>query len=178
MRKNPDVVNRKILSKSRIFTVEAVDLRFSNGTEVTFERLLSRGRGAVMMAAIHDDHVLLVREYAAGVERYELGFPKGIIEGEEDPITAANREMQEEIGYAANELQIIRSMTAAPGFIDADMTLILAQDLYPSSLPGDEPEDIEVVPWPLAELEKVFDEPDFTEARSIAAVYLIKDFLA
>ena len=39
------------------------------------------GVGAVIIVAMPDDeHVLLIREYACGVHRYELGLPKGRLE--------------------------------------------------------------------------------------------------
>jgi ADP-ribose diphosphatase len=177
MRKKPDILKREIIAKTRLFTMEALDLVFSNGAFATFQRLLPRNHGAVMVAPILGDDVLLVREYAAGVDRYELGFPKGIVEGDEDPLEAANREIQEEVGYGAKKLEKIRTMTAVPGYMNSQMTLILATDLYPAQLPGDEPEPLEVVPWPLKNLEGLLEEPDFTDGRSIAGMFLIKRHL-
>ncbi len=55
--------------------------------------------------------------------------------------------------------------------------VVLARDLYPSRLPGDEPEEMDVVPWPLADLRTLTDRPDCTEGRSIAALYIARDFL-
>ena len=45
MRQKPDVLARAIVAKSRLFTVEELQLRFANGVERTYERLLSRGMG-------------------------------------------------------------------------------------------------------------------------------------
>lgn len=177
MRKKPEILQRRIITQSRLFNIEAVDLAFSNGNKVTFERLVPRNKGAVMVAPILGDQLLLVREYANGVERYELGFPKGIIDDDEDLLQAANREMREEVGYAANKLTFLRYMTGSSGYLSSNMALILAEDLYAAPLPGDEPEPLEVVSWPLAQLESLLDEPDFTEARSIAAIFLIKQRL-
>ena len=42
--------------------------------------------------------------------------------------------------------------------------LVIAQDLYVEKLEGDEPEIIEVVPWPLAELDELLKRDDFSEA--------------
>ena len=51
---------------------ETIDLEFSNGERRKYERLSSRGHGAVMIAAIPEPGtVLLIREYAAGVHRYD-----------------------------------------------------------------------------------------------------------
>jgi ADP-ribose diphosphatase len=58
------------------------------------------------------------------------------------------------------------------------VTAVVAQDLYPCRLEGDEPEEMEVVRWPLDKLEQLVADPDFTEARAIAALYMVKDFLA
>jgi ADP-ribose diphosphatase len=121
--------------------------------------------------------VLLIREYAAGTHRYELGFPKGVMEQEEDPITAANREIMEEIGYAARTLHHLRSVTIAPGYIGHVTHLVLAEDLYEQRMPGDEPEEIEVVPWPLADIDGLIARDDFTEARSIAALFFARKLL-
>ena len=62
MSEKPAVLHRSIVSRSRLFTVEAVDFRFSNGVERTYERLLPGGSGAVMIVAMLDDeHVALIR---------------------------------------------------------------------------------------------------------------------
>ena len=50
---------------------------------------------------LDDDTVLLMREYAAGVHRYELGLLKGRMDAGETPEQAANRELKEETGYGA-----------------------------------------------------------------------------
>ena len=43
MRQKPTVLSREIVASSRLFRVEAVQLRFSNGAERTYERLASKG---------------------------------------------------------------------------------------------------------------------------------------
>src|SRR3546814_7447851 len=73
------------------------DLEFSNGERRQFQRLHGRGHGAVVVVPmLDDDTVLLVREYAAGMHRYELGLVKGRIDAGETPLQAADRELKEE----------------------------------------------------------------------------------
>ncbi len=55
--------------------------------------------------------------------------------------------------------------------------IVLATDLYPNRLQGDEPEEIEVVPWKLSEIDTLLQAADFTEARSIAALFLTRRHL-
>ncbi len=179
MKKKPTVVQSTIVAKSRLFEVEQVELVFSNGEQRTFERLLSRGYGAVVIVPMIDQStVLLVREYAAGTDRYELGLPKGLIEKNEDVLHAANRELQEEVGHGAKALQNLGTLSLAPGYICAMTTVILATDLYSSQLPGDEPESLEIVPWKLDNLPELLEQSDVTESRSIAALFMAQLALA
>lgn len=84
----------------------------------------------------------------------------------------------EEVGYGAKRITHLRDLTLAPGYFGHRTQIMLAEELYEYRLPGDEPEVIEVVPWPLAELPALLAEEELTEARSIAALYLARDYLA
>jgi ADP-ribose diphosphatase len=121
--------------------------------------------------------VLLVREYAAGVHRYELGLVKGRIDAGETPEHAANRELMEEAGYGARDVRVLRSLTLAPTYMSHQTHVVLARDLYPQRLPGDEPEELEVVPWKLADLGQLILREEFSEGRSIAALFLVREWL-
>ena len=174
----PDILKVTATARSRLFQVEEVELRFSNGAERTYERLANRGRGAVMIAAIDEqDQVLLIKEYAVGLEDYLLTLPKGLIDPGEDALQAANRELKEEAGFGANQLQTIKEMTSAPNYMGHKITTVLAQDLFPYRLEGDDPEEMEVVRWPLSQLNELFAREDFSEARAIAALYMVRDQL-
>jgi ADP-ribose diphosphatase len=175
MTAKPEILKLTKVASSRLFHIEAMDLRFSNGTERRYERLRTGGHGAVMIVAINArDEVLLIREYAAGLEDYVLTLPKGLIDPGEDMMTAANRELQEEVGFAARELSHVRQLTAAPNYMGHRLEVILARDLYPSVLEGDEPEPLEVVPWPMSRLAELFGHEEFSEGRAIAALCLVQ----
>jgi len=178
MNKPPKILNTKIVATSKLFAVEQMGLRFSNGEERVYERLVSKGHGAVLVVAMPDDeHFYLVREYSGGVDRYELCFPKGKIEKDEAMLDAANRELIEEIGFGAHKRQLIKSVSIAPGYFGHITHIILAQDLYKDEAEGDEPEPLELVKWRLDDIDGWLAHPECTEARSIAAAYMVKSFL-
>lgn len=169
----PQIIEAKVLAKSQLFEIEAIDLRFSNGVERTYERMKPQGRHAVMIVPVSArGDLLLIREYAAGTECYELGFPKGLIDLGESALEAANRELKEEIGFGANQLTVLKEVVLAPSYFSSKMTLILATDLYPESLEGDEPEPLELIRWPLMQAEELLSHIDFRESRSITALLL------
>lgn len=175
----PKIHGRRELDPGKMFRIEQVDLEFSNGQRRHFQRLKSQGLGAVIVVPLlDDDTVLLVREYAAGLHHYEMGLVKGRVEQGEDILTAAQREMREEAGYAAHQLEELTTLSLAPGYMTHVTHVVLARDLYPSRLEGDEPEELEVVPWPLSDLRGLTARADCTEGRTIAALYIAREHIA
>ena len=178
MPKLPTILATHDLDFGGRFHVEQLDLEFSNGERRKYERMKSRGRGAVIVAPMLDaDTIVLVREYVCGLHRYELGLVKGRIDAGESPIEAANRELMEEAGYGARDLQVLRSITLAPVYMSHQTHLVLARDLYPQRLPGDEPEELEVVPWKLDDLGELILREDFSEGRTIASLFIAREWL-
>ncbi|HCH02257.1 MAG TPA: ADP compounds hydrolase NudE [Vibrio sp.] len=171
--KKPEVLSSSVVAQSRLFAIESLELRFSNGEERTYERMTPSNRGSVMTVPVTEaGDLLLIREYAAGTDRYELGFPKGLIDPGETPEQAANRELKEEIGMGADKFVPLKQVVLAPSYFSSQMTLFLATGLYPERLQGDEPEELEVIRWPLQQAEELLTHLDFCEARSITALML------
>ncbi len=180
MRKKPEIIGRTEVARSRLFSIEQVDLRFANGVEACYERLApSQGHGAVIVAAMPDpETVLLVEEYSVGTERYELVLPKGRMEAGETPLQAANRELAEETGYAADRLTHISDIALAPGYMRHRTSLVLAEALRPEQAEGDEPEPLVVVPWPIGRIYELCHDEGCSEGRTIAALYMVREYLS
>lgn len=174
----PKIHARREKDPGKLFKVERVDLEFSNGEKRTYERLRTHGLGAVIVVALRDENtVLLVREYAAGLHHYELGLVKGRLDAGETVLEGAERELKEEAGFGAHNLIELTSLSLAPGYMTHVTHVVLARDLYPEKLKGDEPEELEIVPWSLDDLHTLVQRPDCTEGRSIAALYIARDYL-
>jgi ADP-ribose diphosphatase len=155
-----------------------MDVEFSNGATRIYERLVSRGNGAVLVVPMLDDEtVLMIYEYAGGTERYELGLTKGKIDKGETLIETAARELKEEIGYGAKKLTFLKTITLAPGYQSSETHIVLAEELYEEKAYGDEPEPLEIVAHKLSDLEKLTYSEDLTEARSILALYMVRDII-
>lgn len=174
----PDILAVRQLARSRFFRIEEIDLRFGNGVERTYERMPGGGLPAVMVVPVNDrGELLLIREYCAGFHEVQLTLVKGAADPGESLEEAANRELREEIGFAARELKFLKRLNLAPGHMGFTINVVLARDLYPSPLPADEPEPPELVPWPISRLDELVHGEEFREARAIAAVCLARPFL-
>ncbi len=108
-----------------MLTVAAPD-----GTE--FERVAIRHPGAVSVVAVDGDAVLLIEQYRAPVDETILELPAGKLDVEgEDPVAAAVRELEEEVGFTAGRVEHLMSFYTGPGFTDEVIHLYLGTDLEP-----------------------------------------------
>ncbi len=130
-----------------------------------------------MIVPVIDDHLILIQEYAVGLESYELGFPKGLIDPGESVDQAADRELKEEAGFGAGTLTSLGKLTMAPSYFSSKMNIVLAENLYEEKLEGDEPEPLIVRRWPLNNMLALLQEPDFREARNVSALFMAREWL-
>ncbi|EKT60830.1 ADP compounds hydrolase NudE [Providencia sneebia] len=175
--KKPQILNIQDVAQSKLFGIQSVDLKFSNGEKRTYERMRPAKREAVLIVPIIDDSLILIQEYAVGIEDYELGFPKGAIDPGETPIEAAQRELKEEIGFGANKITQIAKLTMSPSYFSSKMNILIASELYSEKLEGDEPEPLQQVRWPISRMMELLEHPDFNEARNISALFYLERFL-
>ncbi len=178
MAKLPKIRNKRRYNEGGMFEIEHMDLEFSNGVEREYRRLVTHGVGAVIVVPITDaGKVLLVKEYAAGFHRYEVGLPKGRLEPGESFEEGANRELKEEVGFGANKLTCLKKVSLAPSYMSHETMIVIAQDLYPEKLEGDEPEELEVIEWAFDDIYALAERDNVSEGRTLAALYLVRDYL-
>ena len=116
--------------------------------------------GAVVMVPVNGDHVLMVRQPREAVEEYTLELPAGKLDGpDENPIDCAVRELAEEVGCTAGTWRDARGLLHGAG--DPHRVHPLLHGDRPVARRGrraaDEDEAIEVISWPLADLEALID---------------------
>ena len=99
--------------------------------------------GAVAVAAVdRDQRVAMVYQYRHPVGRRLWELPAGLLDAaHEDPLAAAQRELQEEAGLAATDWRVLVDTASSPGFSDESVRTYLARDL--SEVKRPEPHDEE-----------------------------------
>ena len=142
----------------RIFQVRVERFRHADGEVV--EREVVRHNGAVGMLAYDEHQVWLVRQPREAIGEPDLlEIPAGRLDKDgEEPLQAAQRELAEEIGRRAGRWEPIVTYYTGAGFTDERVHLFAATDLAEASADSGEQERIEVVRWPLAELDAALDE--------------------
>lgn len=139
----------KTLYKGRILDLQLHRVSLPNGRETLRE--VVRHRPAVGIAALRDGKIFFVRQFRYPLGEFTLEIPAGIVEEGETPAEAAAREIQEEIGYKALNLEEIGRIYPSPGYCDEEVFLFMARDLTPSRLSADDDEFIDVEKHTLSE---------------------------
>jgi 8-oxo-dGTP pyrophosphatase MutT (NUDIX family) len=142
----------------RLVDVRIERFRHADGQEVSRE--IVRHRGAVAIVAYDDQRVWLVRQPREAVDEPDLlEIPAGRLDVDgEAPLRAAQRELAEEVGLGASRWQPIVVYYTGAGFTDERVHLFCATELYPSHADSGEDERIEIVAWPLQQLDGALSE--------------------
>jgi 8-oxo-dGTP pyrophosphatase MutT (NUDIX family) len=127
---------------------------------------------------VHDDRaVYLVRQPREAVEEDALlEIPAGKLDADgESPLETAQRELAEEIGKSAEEWTELKRFYTTPGWADEQTTLFLATGLSDAEAEADDTESIEIVKWPLDDLDAAIDECG--DAKSVVGLLMLRDLL-
>jgi 8-oxo-dGTP pyrophosphatase MutT (NUDIX family) len=158
--------------EGRIFSVAVERFRFADGSEA--ERDIVRHQGAAAVVAHDDTDVYLVRQPREAVGDPDfLEIPAGRLDKEgEAPLEAAQRELAEEIGKAAARWEPIRSYVSSAGFSDEVVHIFHATGLSDAQAEAEEHERIEIVRWPLHDLDGALAAT--RDAKTIIGLYWLK----
>src|SRR5207248_3073308 len=117
-----------------------------------------------------DGRIVMVRQYRLPVGAVMLEVPAGSLDDDENPETGAQRELQEETGFAAGRLTRIGGFWVAPGYCTEYSHIYLAEELRESRLDADEDEDVEVELLSLDDALARIDRGEIEDAKSICGL--------
>jgi ADP-ribose diphosphatase len=145
--------------------------------EVTVERWGDNEReivehpGAVTIVAVDaQDRVALVRQLREATRKHLLELPAGTLEPGEEPLASAKRELEEETGLTGGEWREVTRFYTAPGFCRELMTLYVAEGVEQGEASPEADEELELVHWPVDEIEERLGELE--DAKSLVGLLL------
>jgi ADP-ribose pyrophosphatase len=162
----------KVVYEGQIATVRVDTFRAADGSE--YEREIVGHPGAVAVVAHDEERLFLVRQPREAVGEGDLlELPAGKLDVEgETPLECARRELEEEAGVRAAEWREVKSFYTSPGFAEEEVTVFFATGLERVDPNPDEGEDLEIVEWPLADLDGAIDA--CADAKSLAGLLLFR----
>lgn len=165
-----------VLASRRIYDGRVVSLRIDDvrtSRSLQTMREIVEHHGAVALVALDDeDRVLFVKQYRHAIGRVTIEIPAGTLEPGEDPLASAARELAEETGYSASQLERIGGIYPSPGFCTEHIHLYLARGLTRGVAHPEDDEHIVVESVAWAEAIRRVRAGEIDDAKSVCALLL------
>lgn len=176
MPNDPVILRQTVLHKGKKYNYVQLDIHPTRGG-ADYSKTLVRHPGAVVIVPVLDDGgIVLIRNFRVSVNKYVFELPAGTLEVAdgvtEAPEACAARELIEEGGYRAAEIQYLGSFLTSPGLTDEVMHIVGAKGLTHVGQKLEEYEDIEVLPMPAAEVWAAVDRGQIADGKTLAALLI------
>lgn len=119
---------------------------------------------AVVVVPILDGEVVFVEQYRPVVESTHLELPAGIVEADDSYVDAGRRELREETGYTAGEIELLQTLEIATGVLRHERGLVVAEGLTPGEPDREGNEFLTVTTRPVDEAIAAAREPPANDA--------------
>jgi ADP-ribose pyrophosphatase len=148
----------------RVDTVELPDKKYT-------KREIVEHSGAVAIVPITDNNeIILVKQYRKAVEKELLEIPAGKLELNEKPLDCAIRELKEETGVEAENIEFLFSFYTSPGFCNERIYLFVARGLKEGLAKPEADEYIDVVKIKIEELLEMIEKGEILDCKTIIGI--------
>jgi ADP-ribose pyrophosphatase len=164
------IISSEIVYRGHVFNVMQDHLRLPDGRVTQID--VVEHPGAVTIIPVDDQgQIWFIRQYRHAIKKELLELPAGAAEAGEAPLTSAQRELREEIGMAAGNLQEIGAFYLAPGYSSEFMHIFLANDLQAAPLPADEDEDLKIEKISARRAINLAENGELEDSKSLIALF-------
>ncbi len=173
MEKWAETKREKVL-KSRVFQYDKVYRQSPLTKDIGQFDLLVCPNWVNIIAKNSSDEIVMVKQFRHGTNEYTLEIPGGAVETNEDSLTAAIRECQEETGYIGSNWQKLGRVSANPAFMNNYCDSYYCDVLNKPGKQNLDPwEEIEIELVPLSSINKLIKEGVIHHSLIIAAFQLL-----
>lgn len=163
-------IDRKLVKKCNIIELYADTIKSPDGTIQEYDFIKHKGAAAVLPVT-DKGTILMVKQYRNALDRFTIELPAGGRNGEnEQTITCAARELEEETGFKSENLELLLSLRTTVAFCNELIDIYVAKDLVKSHQNLDEGEFVDVYEYTIEELVNMVYDGTLQDAKTIAAI--------
>jgi ADP-ribose pyrophosphatase len=167
---DPGRVDSKRVYTGRIISLDVDKVKFPDGSIGELEMIRHPGASAIVPFLTDpsgdDPQVLLIRQYRYAAEGYMYEIPAGRLDKGESPAECAARELKEETGCTAEQIEYLSSVYTTPGFTDEKIHLFLATGLKSGATSHEADEFLELEPMLLSRALEMIESGEIQDAKS------------
>ena len=163
-------INRELKYEGSIVKVYMDEVELPDGKIAKWDFINHDGAAAVVPVT-DDGKILMVKQYRNALDRYTLEIPAGKLDDKlEETKVCAARELEEETGYKAGNLEFLITLRTWVAFTNEKIGVYVATDLTPTKQHLDEDEFIDVKAYELEELKEMIFRGELQDTKSISAI--------
>jgi len=168
----------KKISSMRVFTGKLLNLDVDQIIDPHFSQPVRREvvrhpEAAGIIPYLPGSKIILVRQYRYPVDKWLWEIPAGLLEPNEKPEDCAARELIEETGYKAGNLNLLATLHSSPGFTDEVLYLFFANKLKLRGAKPDIEENIEVKIFSILEVLEMIANSEITDSKTVSGILLV-----
>lgn len=165
-----ETLSSETIYKGRVFDIRIDEIREG---DVEYKREIVVHKGSVVIVPVFGDGtVALVRQYRHAAGKYLLELAAGTLESGEDPQVGAVRELEEEIGVTAANVEKLCEFFVSPGFLTERMHVFLATELTEVGQKLEEDEILTVERHSFPVLLEMIRSGQIEDAKTIAGIMM------
>ncbi|MDZ5010321.1 NUDIX domain-containing protein, partial [Clostridium perfringens] len=138
-----------------------------NGKNANRDVIKHPGASAII-AFLDEENIILVEQFRLPLNKVLLEIPAGKLDKNEEPVECAKRELQEETGYIAKNIDYLGSIATAPGFCDEIIHLYKAWNLVKGEKNEDEDEFTNVKILNIKDVKSMIKNGDIIDGKTIS----------
>ena len=166
----PKLLSEEIKYDGPRFNVVQKKFQRENG-QVYIRDCVNPGEAVIILPIDSDGNVIFEKQLREAVGEISLELPAGMIDKDENPVHAAKRELEEETGFIANHIELLKSVHTSSGYSSEKIHIYLATELKVGDVHLDEDEEIlEIQKIPIEECVKLVDKNFFSHASENLAI--------
>ena len=162
-------INSKNIYEGKVFNITKDDVELSDGYKTIRE--VVHHSGGVVIVAEKNEQILMVQQFRYPTKEILYELPAGKLDkGNEDILSAAKRELEEETGFIAQNWKSIGFIWTSPGFCNEKLYLFKATNL---TYKGQHLDEGEILNYIAIDKDKVFEmvkNGEINDAKTIAAL--------
>ena len=166
-------ISSDIVFKGQLLEVRRDEAVLPNG-EIGIREWIKHPGAVCCIPILPDGKIGMIKQYRYAVRQEMIELPAGKLDKSERPEDCALRELEEEIGYRANNLTLLTNIHPAIGFTNENMWVYLAEDLTKTESNLDSDEFIELIPKKLEDAIDMVWSGEITDVKTIIGLLWTK----
>lgn len=173
-------ISGKRAYSGRVINVDVDTVRFPNGSTGELEMVRHSGASAVVPfltdPSSDDPQLLLIKQYRYAADEFIYEIPAGKLDGDEDPLDCARRELREETGCTAERIEHVYTFYTTPGFTDERIHAYMATGLSRGDVAHERDEFMTIEPTKLSRALEMIKSGELKDAKSALAILYVAGF--